>query len=178
MKKHNKHHHTRISLSNIIKRLPLHHQLNTSQNALIDLTPIWQQWSETNLTPNLLSLINLNSFRDGVLVIACSNPTAASQVKHMQISLLTAFHAAGLRNVERIKVQIVHTQSTNGKPSSNPSSTNHVTNYQPLEEEALSNIKNCMTTIKNERLSSSLARLAETLAETHKLDKKEKELKE
>jgi len=161
------------NLSNIIKRLPLHQRLNDSQNALIKFSPVWQQWSEKNISPNFLPAIALNSFKNGLLIIRCTTPTAASQLKHLQVSLLDSFHTATLNEIKQIKIQIDHTHSqteTNNKDHYSQHQKREISNYKPLKSDTITNIQNCKRSIKSEKLSHSLERLATTLARTHKLE--------
>ena len=173
-KKQYKNNHFRIDLSNILKRLPLHHQINNSKTALIDFTPAWKEWLGLHLPDSLHDKLFLNSFQDKTLTIRCANPTVASQLKHSQVSLLIHLQSAKINNIEHIKIQIDHsksnsiTKNTYLKKPTEPAQAE----YKPLNQEAINNINNCTSTIKNDRLSESLNRLANTLAETHNLEQK------
>jgi len=171
-KKSQKNNHLRIDLSNILKRLPLLQQLNSSQSALIDFSLTWQQWSKKNLNANFLQSTALNSFRDGILTISCTSPIAASQLKHLQVSLLSDFHSNGFTKIKQIKIQVdhKHAQDDHGTALHGQESTPQPS-YKPLKADSIAAINNCKNTIKNEKLSNSLAKLADTLAGTHNLKK-------
>jgi len=175
-RKNDKNNHFKISLNNIIKRLPLHQQLNNSHAAIIDFSQTWQDWVSSNLTGNFEKLATLSSFDNGLLTVRCISPTAASQLKHLQISLLEAFHAAGFTQIQRLKIQIDHTTRLTSE-----SDTHHQTvikqidkpsinRTQSLKKETLKGIKNCGKRVKNERLMTSLQRLASTLEKVQDSD--------
>ena len=167
-KKH-RNNHLKINLNNIIKRLPLHQQLNASQNEIIKLSQAWKEWAASNLPPALEKQIILSSFDQGILNIRCNTPTAASHLKHLQMSLLEGFHTAGFKEVENLKIQINHQYDFQ-----NESTNNHTARFDApqkerdhqLKSETLSGIKQCSKTVKNERLMASLEKLAETLEQS------------
>ena len=168
--KPNKNNHLKISLGSIIKRLPVHRSLNASQNALIEFATIWGQWSKINIAPEFSSSISLNSFQNGVLYIGCTTPIAASQLKHLQVNLLNSFHNAGFNEIKQIKITIDHNHLQDEETNTDSARSNkQPTNYKPLDIEAINTIKNAQNSVKSEKLSHSLERLATTLAKTHRI---------
>lgn len=188
-KKSYKNNHLRLSVSTIIKRLPLHRQLNASQSALIDFSHTWDTWSSQNLASGFSASTTLNSFRNGVLTIRCISTVAASQLKHLQVSLLETFHQAGLTKIVSIKIQIDHDVANFSEQESDIANTlagqkvpNTLTKKGHFAAKAdverndflpttIETIKNCQKSVRNERLNESLQRLANTLeADSKKQD--------
>jgi len=160
-------HHFRIDLNNIIKRLPLLRQINASQSALLSFTPAWKRWSNENLPENFRSLTSLNSFNDGVLSIKCKTPIAASQLRHLQISLIEALHEADHHQILSLNIQIDHET-----PTPESAVQEHIkqvettlpnTTRAALSDQAIDNINSCQKSVKSEKLSDALKRLSETL---------------
>lgn len=179
-KKHRKNNRSKVSLNNIIKRLPLHRQLNDSQSAVIDFSETWQKWASANLPSSFEGLATITSFDDGLLTIGCHTPTAASQLKHLQVSLLEAFQTAGFEQIQRLKININHThdflddsENANNKSPQTHGTTLFSDRKQNLKTETLTGIKNCSKAVKNERLMASLEKLASTLEEDQRTRKKE-----
>ena len=98
----------RVQISNILTSLPVQRHINVSQKAVISFTSAWQEWLHSNLPTQLYKKISLNSFENGKLSILCNNSTTASQLKHLQISLLEALHQAGHNQISQIKFDINH----------------------------------------------------------------------
>jgi len=88
----------------------------------------------------------------------CTTPTAASQLKHLQVSLLDAFHAAKSNEIKRIKIQIDHTnqETIESKRHSTQEVKKGAPNYKPLKPDTIANIQNCKSSVKSEKLSHSL----------------------
>jgi len=128
-----------------------------------------------NFPESLHDKFILNSLQDKTLTIRCANPTAASQLKHSKVGLQSYLQSANVNNIEHIKIQLDHS-ITNNSQEHTPSNEKDIepaqAQYKPLKQEAINSINNCTRTIKNDRLSQSLDRLANTLAETHDLEQK------
>ena len=175
----------RLDLSAIVKRLPLHRQLGESQTALIELTPIWQtfirqhlpNWVIDSAVPNndLAISAELTSYGDHRLTISCSSSIYASQLKHLQTSLLSTLKA-GFPAIQSIHIQIKQPKNNNltshcdDKASSGAAQQNTTSclSAQAMIERSVSSntiqsIEHCQKHIANEKLANSLSKLANTL---------------
>jgi len=157
----------RINLNNIINKLPIKHHLNESQNALIDFSITWNKWIQNNLTSEIQKLVALNSFKNGVLSVRCTNASAASHLKHLQIGLRDAFNGAGHHQILDIKFDIdkktTHPKVNNSLSTGSENQHIKKEQRQALSEEALDTLEHCKKGIKNEKLSASLKKLYDTL---------------
>ena len=162
-----KNNHFRVNLSNIIKRLPLQSYIDVSQAALIDFSPAWIDWCNKSLPGEFHQIVTLNSFNRGTLSIRCTTSVAASQLKHMQVSILECFHAAGHSQIKRLKIEIDHFSNQASDNSSAVSLTEYTATKTetraPLNNEAIVSLERCQKGIKNEKLSGSLKKLHKTL---------------
>ena len=156
----------RIQISNILTSLPVQRHINESQKAVISFTSTWQEWLNTNLPAELSKKISLNSFENGKLSILCNNSTTASQLKHLQISLLEALHKAGHNQISQIKFDINHQfDETLVLSQALDSKQNHISQKprKTMTDKNLKNLKHCGDGVKNERLNSALKKLHTTL---------------
>ena len=164
-----KHHndHRRIKLNNIINNLPIKHHLNESQNSLISFSEAWNKWINENLSTDIQKLVAMNSFKNGTLSIRCINAVAASQLKHLQARLISAFNDAGHSQIDNFKFEIEKKQTT-PKLEDNVTTgakSQHIKEEprESLSNEALDLLGHCEKGVKNEKLSASLKRLHNTL---------------
>ena len=153
--KNNANNHYRVDLSNIIKRLPALRQINASQSALLSFTLAWEQWLSKNIPEDFRQLASLNSFNDGVLSITCETSTVASQLKHLQVSLLEALHSFEHHQILSIRIQTNHSTSndTHSKPIQVDSKP-PVTTRKALNQEVIDAINNCEKNVKSEKGSA------------------------
>ena len=162
-----KNNHFRVNLSNIIKRLPLQSYINVSQAALIDFSPAWIDWCNKTLSSEFHQIITLNGFNKGTLSIRCTTSVAASQLKHLQVSLLDFFHTAGHSQIRRLKIEIDHFSNQGSADNSAANLTGYIATKTetraPLNNEAIVSLEQCQKGIKNEKLSGSLKKLHKTL---------------
>ena len=159
---------THLKAADLIRRLPVHQQLNESQAALVKLTPIWQQWAKHSISANKITTecyqnTELSSLSNGKLVISCTSSIYASQIKHQQQSILESIIKAGITAVEHIKVQLripnqLRTESSNNERDAQP-----YIKPSPLSANSLNAIEHCLKTVNNDQLAKSLKRLAKTL---------------
>ena len=159
--------HQRIKLNNIIKNLPINGHLNESQNALINFSNTWNEWVSENLPTEIQKLVAMNSFKNGTLSIRCINAVAASQLKHLQARLISAFNDAGHSQIDNLKFEIEKKQTT-PKLEDNfttGAKSQHIKEEprESLSNEALDLLGHCEKGVKNEKLSASLKRLHNTL---------------
>ena len=159
--------HQRVNLKNIINRLPIKNHLNESQNALIDFSTTWNKWVQDNLADQIQGLVALNSFKNGILSIRCINASAASHLKHLQVSLKNTFNDAGHHRIIDIKFEIDRKAMTpeHTNELSSGSKNQHIKKEprKALSNEALNTLGHCEKGVKNEKLSASLRRLHDTL---------------
>ncbi len=164
--------HFRIDLRSIIKRLPLQGHINQSQNSLIVFSPAWIEWVKGEFPGEFKKFVTLNSFNQGVLSIRCTSSVAASQLKHMQVSLLESLHSAGHVQIKRVKIEIDHYSHTASDENVSSSLSDYIeiktTTRSPLGDNVMSNLEHCQKGIKNEKLSKSLKKLNETLKDLKK----------
>lgn len=159
----------RLSLANILQRLPLHRQFSDSQSSLLKLSPVWQAWANAHLAKESIREVQLSNYQSGVLSLACNNATCASQLKHLQTSLLAFLKRSGFNEAKKISIRMIH--PTHVLPSSPASRraipTGALVNDQAAHTKAsppsIKSIEECKKTISNERLAESLTKLAETL---------------
>lgn len=165
--KNRRYDHKRINLQSIIKRLPIQSHLNESQSALIVFSTIWNKWVKDNLPNDIGKLITLNSFKNGILSIRCTNAVAASQLKHLQVGLINAFNDEGHHQITRLKFEIdKKTIASEFESDFSPDSKNQHFKKEPRKElshEALDTLEHCEKGVKNEKLSISLKKLHKTL---------------
>jgi len=160
----------RVNLSNIINNLPINYHLSKSQNALIAFSKTWNTWIQHNLPKEIQTRVALNGFNNGILLIQCTNAVAASQLKHLQMRLISAFHDAGHDHILDIKIEIDKTISSSKNELSTASKDQHIEKEprKTLSHEALDTLKHCEKGIKNERLSAALKKLHGTLDNLNK----------
>lgn len=175
-KKQNPTQNAHLKAANLIRRLPVHQQLNESQAALVKLTPAWQQWAKQAISDNKITAecyqnTELSGFADNKLVITCSTAIYASIIKHQQQSILDSLLKAGSTVVKQLNIQLrlptfesstpgVNRTRDNEVPTVTPKSTPLST---PLSSNSLDAIENCLKSVNNEQLASSLKKLSETL---------------
>jgi len=157
--------HRRISLDNIINNLPIKYHLSESQNALINFSTTWNKWIQNNLSSDVQKLVALNSFRNGILTVCCINATAASQLKHLRVTLINTFNDAGHHEILDIKFEIEKKTAASKADFSTGSKSQHYKEEprQTLSNEALDTLKHCEKGVKDEKLSASLKKLYDTL---------------
>lgn len=161
----------RLSLANILQRLPLHRQLSDSQSKLLKISPAWQTWANANLAKESISEVSLTNYQSGVLSLACNNATCASQLKHLQTSLLASLKQSGFDDAEKISIRVTHPthdlQFSNPDQRAIPVSEDENDQFAHAKPSApsIKSIEDCKKAISNERLAESLTKLAETLKE-------------
>jgi len=169
--------------ADIIRRLPLHHQLNASQTLLVKLTPTWQNWVSRHLmqqhrndqsncddfnSDNDFSDTQLISADRGKLIVACANSACASRIKHLQQNLLETLRSQGFSEIEQIIVRIQHNLSNNvnhidkNSEKTQPTTTAKTRN-STTSSNSLKAIEQCQKMVVNEQLASSLKNLFKTL---------------
>jgi len=169
-----------LSISALISRLPLSQQMNESQASIVKLTPAWLAWAEKNLSPSytnsvqLISVRNSNKGQNSELCIASENANCATQIKHQQNSLLTALHAEGFKNIQKLCIRLamptepvescIKQDSTASSHSAN--NADFITQKYAPSKDSITLIESCQKRVTNEHLSTSLARLSETLKKT------------
>lgn len=161
----------RMKLVSIVQRLPFHQQLSSSQSLTLKLTPSWLEWCEEQRSKKGLKHFsaaqdtNLSNVENGVLTLACRNATTATALKHRKNELLTHFQQAGFDSVKRIHVRMElndpHALSSNGEPRA--ISNNLLANREQPSTASIKSVEAVTRRVKNERLASSLQRLANTL---------------
>jgi len=185
--KHNSFKSSAQTISALVGRLPLSRQMNATQAMLVKLTPAWLSWAKNNLPPEYLNStqlvsINNNGNKPAELSIACANANCATQLKHQQSSLLNAFHAEGFSNIQQLKIRLAlpnNTTLNNNTTPRNTATNNAPTNNQSIKHNSgrseqskqrhlpsrtsITLIESCRKGVSNEHLSTSLARLSETL---------------
>ena len=169
--------------ADIIRRLPLHRQLNASQTLLVKLTPTWQNWASRHLmqshpidqstcddfnSDNNFSDTQLISADRGKLIVACANSACASRIKHLQQNLLDALRSQGFSEIEQIIVRIQHTLSNKvnhidkNVEKAQPATT-AITRNSTTSSNSLKAIEQCQRMVVNEQLANSLKNLFNTL---------------
>ena len=162
----NKHKSKASKISALVERLPFNHHMNASHSLLIKLAPVWLSWAEKNLPISYLSNTQLTSIRsrsdnNNELNITCDNANCATQLKHQKNSLLNTFHTEGFNNIQAIRIHMAMPLN-----QQNPIQTtkDDLIEIKPQPSEASINlIDSCRKNISSESLSTSLARLSETL---------------
>jgi len=160
--------HKPLTAANIINRLPLQQQLNSSQAIIIKLSPIWHSWAVESVAKNLISVNCLNStqltsLQNGKLVLTCSNSAHASLIKHQQNSLLTFFHQQGFKEINKIVVRIDnHAKQINDHQVTQTNNLDDKPTVQ-VSNNSLEAIYSCQKTVGNDLLANSLKKLANTL---------------
>lgn len=167
--------------ADIIRRLPLHHQLNASQTLLVKLTPTWQNWASRHLqqqndqstcddfnSDNDFSDSQLISADRGKLIVACANSACASRIKHLQQNLLETLRSQGFTEIEQIIVRVQHNLSNNVNhidkigEKTQPTTTAKTSN-STTSSNSLTAIEQCQKMVVNEQLANSLKNLFKTL---------------
>ncbi len=156
-----------LTAAKIINRLPLQQQLNSSQAMLIKLIPVWQKWLLESVAKKLISAncqsnTQLSSLQNGKLVICCSNSSTASHIKHQQDSLLTFITQHGFKEINQVVIRIDN-QSLPLKHTTTETSSSSDRSTTKTSSNSLDAIYSCQKIVKNELLSKSLNKLADTL---------------
>ncbi len=164
---------TKQSVSNILNRLPFLRKLNETQNHLLSITPIWQQWCDQQVNSRITEFASLASLDDGVLTISCEQSSTATILKHQQNTLLEAINNAGFSDVLSLRIQMSLKQSYCEAKHCEPKESTQAykqnlaasseSKWRKPSESSLKSIEATQALIKNEQLAASLKRLAETL---------------
>jgi hypothetical protein len=125
-----------------------------------------------DFTPNLdhHNIAELVSADQGKLVIACSNSACASQIKHLQQSLLGFLHEQGFVEIKQLAIRIKNKRidetpksQAAKKNTATHLSTTSMTTPEATSSNSLDAIKHCQKMVANEQLAKSLGNLAKTL---------------
>ena len=168
---------SQLTAADIIRRLPLHRQLDAAQAMLVKLSPAWQSWGRQAVTERRLSEdcflgSQPSSLQSGVLAVTSNNSANASQIKHQQQSVLEYLHLKGFTEIKQLKVRIEHPTHSNfghlSELSENPLSSSLISR-PPVDipsQGSLQAIENCEKTVNSDELAKSLNKLANTLKKT------------
>ena len=148
-----------------MQRLPLHQQLSSSQQMLVKLSPSWRNWLHDNLNKELSNSAVLSHYADGRLLISCDNAAIASQLKHLQTSLMGFLNETGFKEIHTISIRIEHLNQDSAKRRTNQNADkiNQEASYCQPSSNSLKSIKHCHQSVKSETLSAALQRLEKTL---------------
>ncbi len=164
------------TVSDLMRRLPILQQLNSSQATLVKLTPAWSKWLNHAVTEEKLSVdcikgAQLGSIQHNTLTLNCSNAIVASQIKQQQQNLLDSIRHDGFTEIEKLTIRIKpsahqYSMSKKADQQTKEDTTDYaiVSNTQrKLSSNSLQAIENCQKLVTNESLATSLAKLAKTL---------------
>ena len=166
---------SRQNVANILIRLPFLRKLNETQNQLLRVTPVWQQWCTDQSNSIIADFASPASLEGGVLTLSCKQSSTATILKHQQSSLLKALNSQGFENVQSIRVQMSLNQplsesnkdrgETMGSDSATQEKNQNAseTSWVKPSAASLKSIEVAYSRIENEQLAASLKRLAETL---------------
>jgi len=172
---------SRQSVSSILNRLPFLRQLTESQNQLLSITPVWQNWCADQANSVITDFASPANIDAEQLTISCTQSSTATLLKHQKSNLLDTLHKAGFNQIQSIRVQMTLNNPTpyiegdeisiptpqkmgtkrNGSHSLNPPSSDAA--WQTPSASSIKSMEATQSIIKNEQLAASLKRLAETL---------------
>jgi len=167
-----------INVASIMRRLPLHRQFDSSQSALITLSPIWTKWANQTLTNDIATTIRLTHYKNGELTLHCDSAIAATQINQQQHRLLLflnqelALSTNSNTNIIDVKSILVRISKSSSQPLSfsTTSKEKQTIKRQVPNQLSLNSMKSCKKMINNDQLSNSLNRLIQTVQQLEKKD--------
>lgn len=162
---------SRQNVSNILNRLPYLRTLNETQNQLLKITPIWQQWCTQQSGSPISGFASPANLDGNILSISCQQSSTATILKHSKGSLLKALNDQGFEHIQSVRIQMSLSQKADNLNNNIAGNLTHQNEKQHSNAGAsrkpsaasLKSIESTQSLVKNEQLAASLKRLAETL---------------
>lgn len=152
-----------LTAADFVRRLSLNRQLDASQTFIVTLIPAWLRWMQQALPQGFYTSCQPSGFQLGKLTILCKNSTSASQIRHLQQSLLDFLQQQGFVEIEQIMVRIQHSPHQFCEKPPQAEYDQQPTSFVKASEGSLKAIDNCQKRVKNEHLARALLKLENTL---------------